>query len=116
MSISLKELLNVIVSKHSIKSAEQFTKLIDNNEAYISEIIEASMSDRDVYFEKNTFDGWYCIEKLNDNYHVYHQERGRVGWLEKTIIGKSRAITEVLLLSHCMHLTNHAMGKSPHTS
>ena len=110
MSISLKELLSTIISKHSIKSIEEFTKLIDVNEAYISDIIEASKSDRNVYFEKDTFDGWYCIDKLNDIFNVYHQERGRVGWVEKTINGKSRAITEVLLLSHCMHLTSALNG------
>jgi len=104
VTISLKQLLDNLISKYSIKSVEDFIKLIDDNEDYISEIIEASKCDRNVYFEENTFDGWYCIEKSDEIFNVYHQERGRVGWADITINGKSKAVTEVLLRGHCMHL------------
>ncbi|WP_049724110.1 hypothetical protein [Gilvimarinus polysaccharolyticus] len=97
MKVPLQELIDKLVSTHSIKSAEEFTILLGSNEIYISEIIEISTSDYNVYFHKDTFDGWYCIEKSNDTFNVYHQERGRIGWSDVTVKGKSSAVTEVLL-------------------
>ncbi|MCP4325667.1 MAG: hypothetical protein GY787_28275 [Alteromonadales bacterium] len=110
MTISLKKLLDNFISKYSIKSAEDFINIIDSNETYLPQIIEASMCDRNVYFEKNTFDGWYCIEKSSDIFNVYYQERGRIEWVDEIINGKSKAVTEVLLLSHCMRLTKQLNG------
>jgi hypothetical protein len=97
MMQSLQELIDTLVSTHLIKSVEEFTKLLDNNDTYIFDIIEASKSDYNVYFDINTFDGWYCIDKSNDLFNVYHQERGRIGWSDTTVKGKSNAVTEVLL-------------------
>lgn len=110
MTISLNKLLDNLISKYLIKSDEDFINIIDSNEIYVSEIIEASMSDRNVSFEKNTFDGWYCIKKSNDIFNIYYQERGRIEWVDIIINGKSKAVTEVLLLAHCMHLTRQLNG------
>lgn len=99
VEIVLQEFIDDLLSKYVPCDHEEFVSLLENHESIVGEIIEAAKSDYNVHFSESMQDGWYCIEQGNENYKVYHQERGRLGWGEKIVAGKCKAITAVLKAS-----------------
>lgn len=99
MEIVLQKFIDDLLSRYAPRDHEEFVILLERNESIVGEIIEAAKSDCNVHFSESIQDGWYCIDQGNENYKVYHQERGRLGWGEKILAGKCNAITEVLKAS-----------------
>lgn len=99
MKVTLQKLIDDLLVEYSPKKYEEFADLLESNESIISKIMEAADTDYNVHFGESMQDGWYCIDQGNDNYKVYHQERGGLGWGETIVVGKCKAITEVLKAS-----------------
>jgi hypothetical protein len=75
----LKEYLDELVRCHDLHSEVDFADFLKLNPSVVRKITCSSNDVFWLYFERHTFDGWYCIRHPRfPIYYVYFQERGRM--------------------------------------
>uniref|UniRef100_E6XI83 Uncharacterized protein n=1 Tax=Shewanella putrefaciens (strain 200) TaxID=399804 RepID=E6XI83_SHEP2 len=100
---TLKDLLNHLKTEHQITSAAELAALLAQDEALVQQIKQAD-AQYWVNFNKQTFDGWYCVATpSNASYHVYYQERGQNCWGEEVFSDQHLAIATVIFDSGLFH-------------
>ena len=99
MKDELEILIVSLIEKSNLKNSDDFISLLEQDKELIDKIIQASSNNYNVFFSKQTYDGWYCIKDSNkpDNYIVYYQEKGRIDWGVENVKNSAKAVTTLIL-------------------
>lgn len=94
-----------IISEYHIDSFDKFLVCLRSDVTLVAELVEAGIHNGWIHFNEGLADGWYCIRILtmNDSYHLYYQERGRIEGDKELIVGADIAMA--LTLKYAGYLT-----------